>query len=156
MDISLRVLRTINLDNPVHGREVQPPGSDIGSEQGGVLRFCELVKRRESRHLLLLSVQMHQRYTRVHLAERFVHESDLFTTREEHEDLGLEVGLDEAPEGIEFFVELDYGVVLFERGWCDLFFSCGYVDWIHQAQTSEVRDGLRLSGGEEESLARLW
>jgi hypothetical protein len=40
----------------------------------------------------------------------------LLTTGEEHENFGLEVGLDETPQGVEFFVELDYGVVLFKGG----------------------------------------
>ena len=54
VDISLRILRTIDLNDPVHSGKVQPPGSNIGRKQDGVLRLCELVKCRKSRHLLLL------------------------------------------------------------------------------------------------------
>ena len=92
----------------------------------------------------------------MHLTECLVHEPDLLTAGEEYEDFGLKVGLDKTPESVEFFVELDYGVVLFEGCRGDLFFPGGYIDWILQAQTSEVRDRFRLSGGEEEGLARPW
>ena len=92
----------------------------------------------------------------MHLTERLVHESDLLTTGEEHEGFGLEVGLYEAPEGVEFFVEFDHGVMLFEGGRGSLPCSGGYVDRVLQAQTGEIRDRFRLGGGKEESLARLW
>lgn len=149
MDVSLCIFWTIDLNNPVHGGEVQPPGSDICREQDSVLRLGKFVERRESRHLLLLPMQVHQRHARVHLTERLVHEPDLLATGEEHENFRLKVSLDEAPEGVEFLVKLDHCVVLFEGGWGNLFSSRGYVDRVLQAQASEVRDGFRLGGGEE-------
>ena len=55
---------------------------------------------------------MKQRYPGLHLAERLEHETDLFPTREENEDFGVEVCLDKGPENVKFSVERTYTVVL--------------------------------------------
>lgn len=33
MHVSIHILRYINLNNPVHGREIDTPRNDVGSEQ---------------------------------------------------------------------------------------------------------------------------
>lgn len=100
----------------------------------------------------------------------------LFARGEEDDRLGEEVSLDETPQDVQLLIEFDDHVVLFEvlgrrlvhRPVSSLFslvlaftltrrgddsFPHGDVLGIAQGETSEVLDGLGLSGGEEERLA---
>ena len=96
-------------------------------------------------------MQVDERYTGMHLAERLEHEAHLLAAREEDERLRLQVALDEAPEHVELLVELADNVVLFERlgrrAFCQSLLDADG-DGVFQAEAREIGHRLRLGGGE--------
>ena len=90
----------------------------------------------------------------MHLAKRLEYESNLFTTRHEYEDLGLEMGFDETPENIKFFVEWADDVVLFKGCGCGGR-ACADIFWGFKAEPCEVIYRLGLSCREQECLPRF-
>ena len=143
MDVRLRVLGRVELEDPVDGREVEAARGDVRGEEHGVLHRREALERREARHLLLLAVEVQERHAGVHLAERLEREADLLAARHEHERLRLQVALDEAPEHVQLFVELAENVVLLEGLGGRTFrqsFLDAHSDWVFETEAREVCD----------------
>ena len=69
------------------------------------LYLTEVIEDSHSLELLHLAVQAPQRHTWPQLLESLIHELDLLTCGEEHNDLGAQVGLDEGPQHIHLLVQ---------------------------------------------------
>lgn len=78
MDVRICVLRTVDLDDPVDGREIETSSGHVGSEETAGGRGCEAMEDVESFRLLLLAMEFEKRDTGMKLAEGFVDEADLF------------------------------------------------------------------------------
>ena len=90
----------------------------------------------QSGGLLLLSVKVHERETRVESLERFEDEPNLLARGDEHDTFHLQVRLDEPPESVEFAFEADDGVELLEVGRDDAFFS-----WLVAVDVQRIVEG---------------
>jgi hypothetical protein len=93
MDIRIHVFGTIELDDPVDFGKVEASGGDIGGKENGVLGGDEAGIDFEPLRLLLLAVQVQQRYTRPEMAERLKDVPNLLARGEEHEGLVGEMRL---------------------------------------------------------------
>lgn len=76
------------------------------------LYLTEVIEHSHSLELLHLAVQAPQRHSRPQLLESLVHEFDLLTCGEEHNDLGAQVGLDEGPQHIHLLMQLTNDISL--------------------------------------------
>ncbi|KAH3673420.1 hypothetical protein WICPIJ_009808 [Wickerhamomyces pijperi] len=95
VNVGVDIFRSIDLDNPFNGWEVQPSGNHICGEKNRVLGFGELVHGLCSGSLLLTAMKLHQCDTRLQLSHGLVGEMDLLGRRKENQGLSLQVGSDE-------------------------------------------------------------
>jgi len=77
MDVGIGVLGTVELNDPVDGREVETSSGDVGGEEAAGGRGGETVEDVESLGLLLFAVEFEERDSWVEFAEGLVDESNL-------------------------------------------------------------------------------
>lgn len=58
MDICIDVVRTVELDHPVYGREIETSSGNVRTDEQGGFGGRELVKSVETGRLLLFAVQV--------------------------------------------------------------------------------------------------
>lgn len=77
MDVRLDVLGTVNLHDPVDGREVETASGDVGGEEDRVLGRDEALVDLEALSLLLLAVHVEEGDSRTEMTEVLVDEANL-------------------------------------------------------------------------------
>ena len=107
VDVRVRAVRRVHLDDPVHRREVEPACSNVCGEECGVLAPGIVAEDLEPPHLFLLAVERHERHTGPQLAEHLVHKLHLAAGAHENEHLALRVGAQEGEEHVQLPVERD-------------------------------------------------
>ena len=112
MNISRYILRTVNLNDPIDGWEVDSSWWNVCTEQNCDLLLHELEVDSCALVLILLTVEFHEVGADFEWFERLVGESDLLTRWEEDEDLLLLVRLQEGEESVQLVIDVhDHGVV---------------------------------------------
>ncbi len=79
MDVSVDILRAIDLYNPINCWEVYSSGGDICAEEDCMFLLDELEVNRGSLVLVLFAMQLHQISRHFERLERLVGESNLLT-----------------------------------------------------------------------------
>jgi len=87
------VIRRIELDNPVNGRNIETTSGNVSADQSTLLGIAELEKGVGSLLLLLFAVEIKNR--NIDIVEEFGVVFHTSTTTEEDNDLLLEVALEE-------------------------------------------------------------
>lgn len=82
VDVGVDVVGTVDLDDPVHGREIEPARGHVGREQDGRFGRGEALVLLKPGRLLLSPVQGEKQAAELHLPERLVHVADLARVRE--------------------------------------------------------------------------
>ena len=100
MDVRVGVLRAIHLDHPVHGRKIHSSRRNIRAEQYSMLLFNELEVDRCALVLVLLAMQFEQVLIDFERLKGLVCESNLFSRREEDQDLLLLMCFQEAEKRV--------------------------------------------------------
>ena len=90
VEVRLHVLGAVDLEDPVHCREVQPSGGQVGGEEHGALLLAKVKVHGHALLLLDLAVEGEEGDPRAELSERLEHETDLLAGGEE-DDLGVVV-----------------------------------------------------------------
>jgi hypothetical protein len=114
VNVCVDVFGTVDLDHPVHFREVESSRSDVGRKEDRVLGRHEARVYLQSLHLFLLSVYMQERHARPQMPKGLEDVPNLFAGRKEDERLVREVGLEEGPERVELRFQWDCHVELLE------------------------------------------
>ena len=113
MDVVVGIVWWIILNNPIDVREVEASLRNICTKQCASFRLAKLKIRRRSLLLLLLSMDVLDRY--VHVVEQIAIELDSVTARHEDHDLLFSVPSKESEEQLKLDCRiLDYDVALFE------------------------------------------
>ncbi|KAL3295314.1 ATP-dependent RNA helicase dbp4 [Colletotrichum asianum] len=154
VDVGVGVLGAVDLDDPVDGGEVDAARDDVGGEEAGVVRLGEAFRDLHALQLLLLAEEVEEGDTGLQVSEGLVGEADLLAGGEEDDDLGAEVGLDEAVEGVELLGERGDDVVLLQVLRGGLLVDGDVLGFL-EGEAGEVGDLLALGGAEEEGLAGL-
>ena len=99
-------------------------------------------------------MESHQRHTRSHSSEPFVHKAHLLTTGKKYYDFLPQVSTYETVHHVQFICELHFCQVLFQALGCS---EAGllmhrYKLRFGQAESSQLLDRLGLSGREEQRL----
>ena len=105
MDVVVRVIGRVVLDDPVDFRKVQASLRDIRAEQNALISLAKLKIGARSLLLLLLSMDVLNGY--VHVVEQVRVELHCVAARHEHHDLLLEVLAQESEEELEFAAGVD-------------------------------------------------
>ena len=114
MDVGVRVLRAVHLDDPVDSRKIDSTRDDVGGKEARVLRGGEAVCDFQTGNLLLPSMQVQEGDTRLEMSEALVDEPDLLARAQKDDDLALEICFDEAVQRVELLVERCDDVVLLQ------------------------------------------
>jgi hypothetical protein len=77
MDVRIDIIRAIELDDPVDGREIETARSNVGTDEERGFRRRETLENVEPGRLFLLSVEVEQGQTGVETTERLKDEADL-------------------------------------------------------------------------------
>ena len=154
MDVRVGVLGAVQLHHPVHRGEVESPGRYVRAEEHGGLPAAELGVYPDPLHLLLLTVQRHERDPGTEAAKGLVCELDLLAAGHEDDDLGGEVALDEGEEGVQLLVQLAHHVALHQllRRASERVLVDGHVLRVLEAQARKVSHGLGLGGRKQQRL----
>jgi len=110
MDVILRIIGWVELDNPVDVGEVESSLSNICAEEGTSLSLAELVVSGGSLLLLLLAVDVLDRD--VNVVEEVGVELDLITGAHENHNLLIHVLSEESEKESEFLSRVDQDVPL--------------------------------------------
>jgi len=156
VDVGVDIWRAVHLHHPVHRREVEAPGGQVGGEQHRVGLAQELVVDGHAPQLVHGAVQAAGGHACAELVEGLVAVLDLLAALEEDDHLLVEVVADEGPEEAELLVGLADHVGLHEvLGRADgRVLVYRHVRGVLEAEPGQVLDGFGLRGAEEERLPR--
>lgn len=174
VDVVSGVIWGVELDNPVHrgdlncqnhilkvergkaGTYIQSSCCNIGTDQGSLFSVTEFEKGVGPLLLLLLSMQLEHR--QINVVKQFCVVFHTVTTREEHNNLFLEVPLEEREQEQEPLVSLTNDVSLFQTLYRAVLLAVVHVD-IQRTRTErypgQILDLGGLGGREEHGLAFL-
>lgn len=116
MYISISIFGTVNLDDPVHGWEIDATGRDIRAEQHSVLLLYELKVDGRSLILVLLAMELQEVLTHFQRLERLIGKADLLAAGEEDEDLLLLMRLQKAKQRVKLVLDRQLHVVVQQSG----------------------------------------
>lgn len=132
MDVHVDVFRAVELNDPVHCREIETTRGDVRTDKKGVFRRGEALEDVETSGLLLFAVEMEEGETWMQFTECFKDESDLrrvskrgitertstylLAAAHKHHSLHLQMPLDETPQRIQFPLERHHRIHLRQSG----------------------------------------
>ena len=114
--VSISIFGTVNLDNPVHGWEIDATSRDIRAEQHSMLLLYELKVDGRSLILVLLAMELQEVLTHFQRLERLIGKADLLPAGEEDEDLLLLMRLQKAKQRVKLVLDRQLHVVVQQSG----------------------------------------
>lgn len=112
MHVSVNILRDIDLNNPVHGWEVDTPRGNVRAKHDSLFLLHELEVDGCPFVLVLLPMQLKQVLAHLKRLESLVRKPDLLPGREKDEAFQLGVRFEETKKHVQFGVALDHHVVV--------------------------------------------
>ncbi|KAH3686753.1 hypothetical protein WICPIJ_002275 [Wickerhamomyces pijperi] len=112
VDVVSWIIRRIELDDPVNRWDIQPSGGNVGTDQDPGLGVTELEERVGTLLLLLLPVKI--QHWQINVVQQLGVVLDRVTRGQEHDNLLLDVLLQEGEQQEETLVGLTHNVTLLQ------------------------------------------